>query len=295
MKDENDIPFFHYNISADQSLLEAMNLTLLQGQNFDSSPYQVIQRNYDGGTVGESKAIGSDSPIPILVNEAAVKVLLIENDPIGKRLQHYVIIGVVKDFVYTDLHGEIEPLVIEQKREPGISDPILIKVTDKAAVIDQVETLWAGMTGKPLDYYMLNDNYERLVEAEEASFNTVLAFSIFAVLVSCIGLFGLAAFTVDQRIKEFGIRKVLGASITDIVKLFSGDFMKLIFIAFVISMPLTIYFLEAWLNNFSARIDIGYQMVFFTGILAIIIALTTVLLQSLKAGRLNPVDTLRNE
>ena len=151
------------------------------------------------------------------------------------------------------------------------------------------------MTGKPLDYYMLNDNYERLVEAEEASFNTVLAFSIFAVLVSCIGLFGLAAFTVDQRIKEFGIRKVLGASITDIVKLFSGDFMKLIFIAFVISMPLTIYFLEAWLNNFSARIDIGYQMVFFTGILAIIIALTTVLLQSLKAGRLNPVDALRNE
>tara|TARA_A100000171_G_scaffold52733_2_gene72661 strand:+ start:7293 stop:9740 length:2448 start_codon:yes stop_codon:yes gene_type:complete len=295
LKDENGVPFFHYNISADQSLLEAMNLTLLQGQNFDSSPYQVIQRNYDGGTVGESKAIGSDSPIPILVNEAAVKVLLIDNDPIGKRLQHYVIIGVVKDFVYTDLHGKIEPLVIQQKREPGVIDPILIKVTDKAAVLDQVETLWAGMTGKPLDYYMLDDNYERLVEAEETSFNTVLAFSIFAVLVSCIGLFGLAAFTVDQRIKEFGIRKVLGASITDIVKLFSGDFMKLIFIAFVISMPLTIYFLEAWLNNFSARIDIGYQMVFFTGTLAITIALTTVLLQSLKAGRLNPVDTLRNE
>ena len=232
---------------------------------------------------------------PILVNEAAVKALLIEDDPIGKRLQHYVIIGVVKDFVYTDLHGEIEPLVIERKREAGIIDPILIKVTDKAAVIDQIETLWEGMAGKPLEYYMLNDNYERLVKTEEASFNTVFAFSIFAVLVSCIGLFGLAAFTVDQRIKEFGIRKVLGASITDIVKLFSGDFMKFIFIAFVISMPLTIYFLDAWLNNFSARIGIGYQVVLFTGILAITIAVTTVLLQSLKAGRLNPVDTLRNE
>ena len=171
----------------------------------------------------------------------------------------------------------------------------MIKVTDKAAVIDQIETLWAGMARNPLDYYMLNDNYEHLVKTEEASFNTVFAFSIFAVLVSCIGLFGLAAFTVDQRIKEFGIRKVLGASITDIVKLFSGDFMKLIFIAFVISMPLTIYFLDAWLNNFSARIGIGYQVVLFTGILAITIAVTTVLLQSLKAGRLNPVDTLRNE
>ncbi len=294
LKDDNDRPFYHYNISADKSLLEAMDLTLLQGENFEESPYQITQRNYDE-SVGESKAIDTGSPKPILVNEAAVKALLIKDDPIGKRLQHYVIIGVVKDFVYTDLHGEIEPLVIEQKREPGIIDPILIKVTDKAAVIDQIETLWAGMAGNPLDYYMLNDNYERLVKTEDASFNTVFAFSIFAVLVSCIGLFGLAAFTVDQRIKEFGIRKVLGASITDIVKLFSGDFMKLIFIAFVISMPLTIYFLDAWLNNFSARIGIGYQVVLFTGILAITIAVTTVLLQSLKAGRLNPVDTLRNE
>ena len=294
LKDENERPFYHYNISADKSLLETMDLTLLQGANFEESAYQITQRNYDE-SVGESKAINSNGPTPILVNEAAVKALLIEDKPIGKRLQHYVIIGVVKDFVYTDLHGEIEPLVIEQKREPGIIDPILIKVTDKAAVIDQIETLWAGMARNPLDYYMLNDNYERLVKTEEASFNTVFAFSIFAVLVSCIGLFGLAAFTVDQRIKEFGIRKVLGASITDIVKLFSGDFMKLIFIAFVISMPLTIYFLDAWLNNFSARIGIGYQVVLFTGILAITIAVTTVLLQSLKAGRLNPVDTLRNE
>lgn len=294
LKDENERPFYHYNVSADKSLLEAMDLTLLQGKNFEELPYEIIQRNYDEN-VGESKAINGESPTPILVNEAAVKALLIEDDPIGKRLQQYVIIGVVKDFVYTDLHGEIEPLVIEQKREPGVIDPILIKVIDKAAVIDEVETLWMAMTGKSLDYYMLNDNYERLVETEESSFNTVFAFSIFAVLVSCIGLFGLATFTVDQRIKEFGIRKVLGASITDIVKLFSGDFMKLIFIAFVISMPLTIYFLDGWLNNFSARIGIGYQVVFFTGILAITIAVTTVLFQSLKAGRLNPVDTLRNE
>jgi len=292
LRDENGQLFYHYSISADRSALEAMNLTLLQGRGFEEAAYQQIQRNYEGQT-GESESVGSAAQV--LINEAGVKALGIEDNPIGKRIDNYEIIGVVKDFVFKGLHGSIDPLIIRQKREPGVIDPILIKVNAKAEILDQIENLWTQKAGRPLDYYMLNENYERLVKEEGTSFNAVFTFSVFAVLVSCLGLFGLAVFTVDQRIKEFGIRKVLGASIMDIVRLFSTGFIKLILISFIISMPITIYILNRWLNDFSARISIGFDTVLFTGLLALFIAITTILFQSLKAGRLNPIETLRNE
>ena len=277
VRDEKGDWFHHFLTYANNSVANTMELTLLQGRDLDETN------------------LSKDGEIPVLMNEAAIKALNFEGSPIGEKVDSYRIVGVVKDFIYTDLNGQIDPLVIRRSVKPGFADPIAIKVDANADVLADIEKTWLTFSGRPMKSYMLHENYDRLVKAEKLSFNAVLVFSFFAVLVSCIGLFGLAVFTVDQRIKEFGIRKVLGASIKDIAVLFSSDFAKLIILAFVVAMPLALYFLDVWLNNFSARISLGFEIILLTGCLSIFIAFTTILLQSLKAGRLNPVETLRSE
>jgi len=293
LRKENGDWFYHYSISADKVLLEVLDLELVMGESFKETISKEVESNNEGQAVDIEEP--NTGKVPVLVNQAALKALGIGEAPIGSIVDNYQIIGVVKDFVYTDLNRQVEPMVVIQKTNPGVRDPIVIKVSDEAAALVQIEKLWNSLAEKPLNYYRLSDNYDRLISDENASFNAVLTFSVFAVLVSCIGLFGLAVFTVDQRIKEFGIRKVLGASIKDIAVLFSTDFAKLIIIAFVIAMPFSIYFLDVWLSDFSARISIGYEVILLTGGLSMLIATTTILLQSLKAGRLNPVETLRSE
>ncbi|MDP5082468.1 MAG: FtsX-like permease family protein, partial [Winogradskyella sp.] len=147
----------------------------------------------------------------------------------------------------------------------------------------------------PFDYGFLDHNLEQLYAEEKQTATIGLIFSLLAVFVACLGLFGLAAFTAEQRDKEIGIRKVLGASVAGIVKLLSVDFIRLVAIALVIAFPLSYYIMNNWLQDFAYRVDIGWRTFAFTGLCALGIAMFTVSFQAIKAALANPVDSLKTE
>ena len=165
--------------------------------------------------------------------------------------------------------------------------------------LDQIaimESNWAKVAqDTPLEWKFLDDRLDQLYHAEERLSKMIRAFSILAILLACLGLYGVLAFMINNRIKEFGIRKVLGATVPSLVTLLSKDFLKLVFVALVIASPLAYYFMNGWLDNFANRIDIHWLTFLLAGILAIGIAFLTIGFQSVKAALANPVNSLRSE
>jgi ABC-type antimicrobial peptide transport system permease subunit len=235
----------------------------------------------------------------VVLNEAAVKKFGIKN-PIGKRFHFHgnkgTIIGVVRDFHFKSLHEVIGPLVLFSDgnwRSGVYIKPV--KGKEKEA-ISAAEKLWAEfIPERPLEYHFLNETYERLYKSEQRTATLFNAFAIVAVFVSCLGLFGLAAFAAEQRTKEIGIRKVLGASITSITVLLSSDFLKLVGIAFIVACPLSYYFMNKWLQDFAYHINIEWWFYAVIGILIIAVAIATVGYQSIRAALTNPVKSLKAE
>lgn len=280
-------------LQVERSFFKTMDLEILSGVAFDSKEYD--EPLLQGNTREEKK----EGRSPVVLNEMAVRTLRLET-PVGSVIGDLLVVGVVENFMFSDLNTATEPMIITQMAPVNVSsffyNPLFIEFnTYSDESRKAVETLWAGLTDRPIKSFPFTTQYDRLIAIEKTSFNAVLMFSVFAVLVSCIGLFGLAVFTVDQRLKEFGIRKVLGAGVHDIIRLFSWDFLKLVLLAFLLAMPVTMYMLNLWLEGFTSRINLSYSIVLATGLLATVIALATILFQSIKAGSLNPVDTLRNE
>ncbi|OEK04184.1 FtsX-like permease family protein [Roseivirga misakiensis] len=229
----------------------------------------------------------------IVINNAAAQALGYE-DPIGQIFGDYwTIIGVVDDFYFDGLRDEIGPamFIYSQANQTNLA----VRFRPDAFSIGDVEEVWTEFTKIPFEYYYLDQNFERQLVKEGQNANAVLIFTALAILISCLGLFGLAAFTADQRLHEFGIRKVLGANVQDIIKVFSFDFVKLIILAFFISIPLAFYGVDLWLNGFANRISISISPFILSGVLSIGIAMITILFQCIKTGRINPTDTLRNE
>lgn len=170
------------------------------------------------------------------------------------------------------------------------------KGKETAAVVAQLEQGWKAMSPEqPFNYRFLDDSFARMYDAERRVGKIAGVFGLLSILVSCLGLFGLAAFTTEQRTKEIGIRKVLGASVTGITGLLAKDFMKLVLLAIVIATPLAWYFMKQWLSDFAYRIDIQWWMFAAAGIIAAVIAFLTVSFQSVKAALNNPVKSLRSE
>ncbi len=280
-------------MEVESSFFKTMDLEILAGESFD------LKENSQPLVQGNARKKKKEGYLPVVLNQKAVSTLELEN-PVGTVFNDMLVVGVVEDFMFSDLNTATEAMIIMQMAPINISsffyNPLFIELNGYTAERrGAVEALWASLTDRPMKSFPMSANYERLIAAENAAFSAVLIFSVFAVLVSCIGLFGLAVFTVDQRLKEFGIRKVLGATVQDIIRLFSWDFLKLVLLAFLMAMPIAMYALNLWLNGFASRINLSYSIVLFTGLTAALIAIATVLFQSIKAGRLNPVDTLRNE
>lgn len=229
----------------------------------------------------------------IIVNRAAVQAMGL-TDPVGELIgNYYTIVGVMEDFQFASYRNEIGPAVFQYSKTAG--NRAIIKLDMSEVPYESVEEAWSRFSNMPLETKMLEQNFDELLYKEKQSANTVLGFTVLAIVISCLGLFGLAAFVADQRQQEFGIRKVLGATIGDVVKLFSFDFLKLIGIAFLISVPVAIWAVDAWLQGYADRISLTADVFILAGILAIAIAFCTIFFQSLKTGRLNPVDTLRSE
>ncbi|HOY07588.1 MAG TPA: ABC transporter permease [Saprospiraceae bacterium] len=263
---------------------------------------QITQgRGFDPARMTDSTAI--------VINETAARELGLA-DPLGQKLytsrtkavdskpedyDELTVIGVVKDFHFRSLHDNIGSLFLQLGRENGALS-IRMKGADAAPVIAALETQWARFSpDQEPRFRFMDETLNRMYGAEQRIGKIALLFALLAAFVSCLGLFGLAAFTTEQRTKEIGIRKVLGASVSGITRLLAGDFLKLVGIAIALASPVAFYFMQRWLTDFAYRIDIQWWMFAAAGLVALGVAALTVSFQSIRAALANPVESLRNE
>ena len=252
-----------------------------------------------------SKEFPSDS-LAVVINEAAVKECSAK-DPIGKTLKKiglnnddktYRIIGVIKNFNYESLHQKIRPLVLHlnKVKQPGSNLTVRVKSANLAGSIGYIKKVWRQLTNSErFGYDFVDKNLQRLYVTEEKTGQITTVFSLLALFIACLGLFGLAAFITEQRTKEIGVRKVVGASVTDIVMLLSKEFTGWVVLANIIAWPVAYFVMNNWLRNFAYRINLNWFVFILAGTIALLIALGTVSYQAIKAATVNPVKSLKYE
>ena len=235
-----------------------------------------------------------------ILNETAVNVFHLHQPVIGQRFSYGksegIIIGVVKDFHHSSMHAKIEPVLIHN--DPVWMNYISVKAREGniKQTLATMETVWHKfLPDEPFDYAFMDDTFNALYKSDLNTSELILVFSIIAIIISALGLFGLTAFTVDRKRKEIGIRKVLGATVANITTLLSKEFMILVCIAIMIASPVAWWTMNKWLEDFAYRISIGWWMFVFAGLTALFIALVTVSFQAVKAAVANPVKSLRTE
>ncbi len=243
-----------------------------------------------------------DEESKILFSRSAIKHLGF-NDPeeaLNTRIEFwgdtYTIIGVLEDYHQISLKQDFDHLIF--RLTPDTRGYFSIKYTsdNTQQVIKLAEEQWAQFfPGNPFEYFFLDDSYQEQYAADQRFGSVFTIFSGLAILVACLGLFGLAAFMASKRTKEIGIRKVLGASVSNIVNLLSTDFLKLIAISVVLAIPLAYYGMDQWLNGFAFRIDLYWYIFAIPALIVLVVALTTVSFQTSRAAKANPVDSLRSE
>jgi putative ABC transport system permease protein len=254
-----------------------------------------------------SEQFPADTADRIILNETAIKELgyASAEDAVGKNLafdwngqtSRLPIIGVVKDFHFQDLRVPIMPYGFFLSNEPRYNYLIVHADTRNiGGLLQNIGAAWHKLNpSEPFEYSFLDDDFQKNYEAENKLQSMVDSFTIIAILISCLGLFGLATFSAEQRIKEIGIRKVLGASVSSLVGLLSKEFMKLVLIALIIASPIAWFVMNKWLQDFAYRTSIGWWVFAITSVLALVIALITVSFQAVKAALTNPVKNLRTE
>ena len=244
----------------------------------------------------------------VIINETAARFLGFKN-PLNQSLYRpngnlnngnfiskaFHIIGVVKDFNFSSLHDNVGPVIIELGENYG-RVAMRINTRNIPGLIKQVEGKWNSMApGQPFSYSFLDADFNKIYEADQRTGKLFISFAVFAIFIACLGLFGLVAYAAEQRIKEIGIRKVLGASAGTIITMISKDFIRLVLISLVIAFPFAWWMMNKWLQSFAYRINISVWAFVLAGLLAIIIAMITVSYQAIKAAMANPVRCLRAE
>ena len=266
------------NLEVGYDLIETFGMELSAGRTF-------------------SKEMG-DTNSKIVLNEKAIEATGIK-DPIGKTIQLWgrnrEIIGVVKNFHFESLHAEIMPCFF-LIYDTHTSVVVRLSPGDQLRTIEQIETLYHEYNpALSFNFQFFDQAYDAQYKSEQQVASLSSYFAGIAIIISCLGLFGLVAFTAERRQKEIGIRKVLGAGVMNLVLLLSSDFMKIVFIAIVISGPLSYWLLQSWLESFVYRIEMDVWFFVSAGLLALFIALVTMSAQTLKAATANPVDSLKDE
>ncbi len=270
---------FHV-VDVDEHFLETYQINLLKGRNF-------------------SMDFGSDQNA-YLVNETLAKSLSWE-EPIGKRIRRngqHQIIGVVEDFHFSSLHDKIEPLIITNQPWRNMFSVLSVRIAgenvpDTLARIKKVYK--SAVMDAPFEYYFLDQAFDYLYRSEQNFQKILLYFSYLAILIAILGLFSLSSFSIEQRTKEIGVRKVLGATSIGIAGLLSKDFLKFVAIANIIAWPVSWFIMNQWLQNYAYRISVGFGSFILAGIISLIIAQLAVSYQSFRAARANPVKSLRYE
>ncbi|MBW3467032.1 ABC transporter permease [Arthrospiribacter ruber] len=235
-----------------------------------------------------------------LVNQKALDLMGIEENAIGEEISFWngpgQIIGVMEDFHLQSLHSPITPLILVL--EPENASYLLVRTAEgrlEQAISDLRTVSESINPAYPFEYHFLDQEYERLYLSEQMIGRLILIFGIVAIFISCLGLLGMTAFTVSRKVKEIGIRKVLGASIIEVAALISKSFLGLIFLGWIIALPVAWMLMDSWLDNFAYKIDLQWWYFIGAGALTMLIALFTVSFQSVKAALMNPVDSLRSE
>ena len=248
-----------------------------------------------------SEAFPSDAEEAFLINEALAQQLGWD-DPIGRRLQvggdwrKGAIVGVVKDFNFRSLHEAVDPMVMFFVPDNLLVFSVRIRSEHAGPTLDHLRATWQQFApDRPFVYSFLDESFARQYEADEQFGEVFSYFALLAVVIACLGLFGLASFTAEQRTKEIGIRKVLGASVAGIVLLLSKDFARLVGIALVLAAPLAYLAMTRWLENFAYRIEISWRIFLIAGSLALATAVLTVSYQAIRAALADPVKALRYE
>ncbi len=249
-----------------------------------------------------SADFGPDSTESMIINEAAVKKLGFRKpeDAIGLTVDMYPspsrIVGVYKDFHYESLQKEIGPLAMRMMPNKFRVFAIAIHTPDVKQCLADIEKIWKELVpGRPFEYIFLDEKFNNLYKAENKFGQLFAMFTGLAISIACFGLFGLALFSVKQRRKEIGIRKVIGASVTQITVLLSKDFLALVALAVLLASPIALYIMHNWLQAFAYRAPIGFWMFASGGLLAIVVAIATIGTQAIKAATANPALSLRNE
>jgi len=286
-KTVNDMKDVHTNW-VDESLLQTLDIKPVAGRLF-------------------SKDFPADTNQRMILNETAVKEIGFASpqDAIGHKVGFdwrgesytWTIIGVVKDFHFQDLHVTISPYAFQLNNQPNFNYLIVhAKAAEISSLLKSIQGSWHKLNpNEPFEYSFLDDDFQKNYDAQNRLSSIVAYFTIIAILISCLGLFGLATFSAEQRTKEIGVRKVLGASVTGIVALLSKDFLKLVAISVLIASPLAWWIMNKWLQDFAYRTNISWWIFAAAGIIAVVIALATVYFQAIKAALANPVKSLRNE
>lgn len=246
-----------------------------------------------------SKEFSTDATDGYVVNQAAVRAMEID-DPVGKEFRVWdisgLIIGVVKDYNFESLHNEIIPMAL--RIDPRGYQEVCIRIAphNVAHTLGYIENKWKEIYPEyPFEYSFLEERIQNLYRSEQSTGNLISVFTGLALFISCLGIFGLSSYTAEQRTKEIGIRKVLGASVASMVKFISKEFVILVLIANIIVWPFAYILLKKWLQTFAYQVDIGFAVFVLTGLAVLAASLFTVSWQILRAAVANPVDSLRYE
>jgi putative ABC transport system permease protein len=279
-------------LSISDDYLDALGIELKEGRSFSAKFPTDVKVDLDGQT---NKLLGS-----IILNETAVKELGLKEPVVGKNVywgENYLqVVGVVKDFHFTSFHDEIKSFAFFDIPERMSNYTIKLSTSNIKSSLSQLENTWSKFSpDRPFEYIFLDETYSKLFQSEIHFEQIFKSLMILAILIACLGLFGLATFMAQQRAKEIGIRKVLGASVFTITKLLSFDFIKLVAVSIVIATPIAWYVMHKWLESYAYRINIGWITFFVAAWLAVAIALVTISFQSIQAAIANPVKSLRME
>ncbi|MEM6646732.1 MAG: ABC transporter permease, partial [Bacteroidota bacterium] len=274
-----DFNLLFYIVHTDYDFTDVLGMEVVQGRAF-------------------SEAYGADS-LAVMFNETAIEQMGLE-DPVGKTVTMWgdevTVIGIVKDFHTQSMYSDIEPTVIRFSPESTWTAMVRTQAGQTQAAIASLTATHEQFNSEyPLSYRFLDEAHEASYQSEIRIGRLANLFAGLAIVIACLGLFGLASFTAEQRSKEIGVRKVLGASVGGVVLLFARDFLKLVAVAFVLAVPVAYLTMNDWLTQFAYRVDLTLGGFLVAGVAALAIAGLTVSYQSLKAALANPVDALKAE
>jgi putative ABC transport system permease protein len=286
-------------LSVGNDYTDVLGLELKEGRGFSSKfPADTLNNGIPNGPLEQN--IGG-----VILNEKAVKDLGIKSSSIGQQLEYgrdgdtvyYVtVVGVAKDFHFTSFKNEIKPFAFFNNPRRADNFTIKLSTDNIQATLAQLENKWKQFSiDRPFEYTFLDETFSKLYQAESRFQKVFISLVVLGIIIACLGLLGLATFAAQQRVKEIGIRKVLGASVASVVGLLSKDFLKLVAIALILAVPIAWYFMNKWLQEFAYRINIEWWVFVVAAVIALLIAFLTISSQAIKAAMSNPVKNLRTE